>query len=280
MQRICKELPRNCEIISMTCTHHGSIMCHNDGIDFAVDYIASHPRCYALDLGDMIEAVATDDKRYNQPPEGMKELDESVPIRQAKQVIKRYKPIRKKLITILKGNHERYLQRIANFAQYIADELKVPYGTETCRIILENNGKSLFNIQAMHGTRLFNSKAKDYEQRLANKQAALKLYLQEQMGDCAIHLCGHAHQILIVPPAKRLYFVDGTDGVHQQYLKGSTQSGYIDPDQRWYACCGSARKSRLDGFDDYAQNYSPVELGFVRIIVDCGQIVKLEPFLI
>ena len=281
MQRILKQIPgRSFEVIAMSCTHEGSIMCHYEGINRAVDYIGSTKNCYALHLGDLIEAIATDDKRYNQPPPGKKELELSVPMQQAKQVVKRFKPIRRKFITILKGNHERYLQRIANFAEYIADELGVPYGTETCRIILESKMRPLFNIQAMHGTRLFTSHAKDYEQREANKKASMKLYLQDQMGDCSIHLVGHAHQILIVPPANRLYFVDGVNSVQQQYLKGAVNFGYINPEQRWYACCGSARKSRLDSYDDYAQNYEPTELGFVRIVVTDGQIEGLYPFLI
>ena len=199
---------------------------------------------------------------------------------QAKDAIKLFKPIRKRIIAGLIGNHERKLAKVGNLVDYICTELKVPYGTESCRIILENKGRPLFNVSAMHGTKVFNSHAKDYEQREANKKAALKLYLQEQMGDCAIQLCGHAHWIGIVPPANRLYFVDTPSGVCQQYLKGAADIGYIQPDQRWFACCGSARKSRLDGYDDYAQNYPPVELGFIKIIVDNGEIVRLEPFLI
>jgi hypothetical protein len=112
------------------------------------------------------------------------------------------------------------------------------------------------------------------------KKAALKLYLQNQMGDCAIQLCGHAHWIGIVPPANILYFLDGQKGVKQNYLKGVTISGYIQPDQRWYACCGSSRKSRLDGYDDYAQEYEPTDLGFVKIVVEDRQIKTLERFLI
>jgi hypothetical protein len=282
MQRILRNLPyKSFEILATSCEHEGSIMCHYQGIEKAIDYVAEKPNRYMIKLGDSIEAVCTDDKRYNQPEAGMREQEEPVPLLQAKGVIKRYLPIKKKIITVLLGNHERFLRKFGNLAKYIADELDVPYGTETCRIILNYKDKPLFNIQAMHGNRIFKSNAKDFEQREANKKAALKLYLQNQMGDCAIQLCGHAHWIGIVPPAKRLYFVDGVDGVQQQYLQKQTlSSGYIDHDRRWYACCGSARKSRLDGYDDYAQNYEPNELGFVKIIVDNGEIVNLEQFLI
>ena len=281
MQRIVSDLPKSFELIAGSCTHIGSIMCHYDGIKKTVDYIASAPRRYFLHLGDWIEAIMTDDKRYNAPPDGQKEKEQAIPIKQAKDAVELFKPIKKKIIVGLKGNHERFLSKFGDLVgSIICKDLEIPYGTESCRLIVENKGKPLFNIFAMHGNRIFSSHAKDYEQREANKKAALKLYLQEQMGDCSIMLCGHAHWIGIVPPAKRLYFVDSPVGVSQQYLKGSTSLGYIQPDQRWYACCGSARKSRLDGYDDYAQNYPPVELGFVKITVDCGEIVNVEPFLI
>jgi hypothetical protein len=278
MQRIVKDLPKSHEIIGMPCTHIGSIMAHTEGIEFAIDYIGTKKNCFAIHLGDWIEAICTDDKRYNAPPAGMKEKDIAIPDLQAEEAVRLFKPIRKRMITGLRGNHERKLVKFGDLARSICKGLNIPFGTETCRIIIENNGKPMYNIQAMHGNKIFNSNAKDFEQREANKKASLKLYLQEQMGDCAIHLCGHAHWIGIVPPAKRLYFVDRPFGVHQEYLHGSQTQGYIQPDQRWFACCGSARRSRLDGYDDYAQNYNPTTLGFVKIIVEDGQIQKLEPF--
>jgi predicted phosphodiesterase len=280
MQRIVADLPRTHEILAMSCSHIGSIMCHRSGLEKAIDYIASTKNCYAIHLGDWIESICTDDKRYHAPPDGMRDKEQPIPLMQSLDAISMFYPIRKKLITGLRGNHERKLANFGDLAKFICGELKIPFGTETSRIIIESKGQTLYKIQAMHGSKIFNSNAKDFEKREANKKAALKLYLQEQMGDCAIHLCGHAHWIGIVPPANRLYFLDGASGVHQQYLQGSSASGYINPDQRWFACCGSARKSRLDGYDDYAQNYPPVSLGFVKIIVEDGQIQTLEPFLI
>lgn len=281
MQRITANLPKSFEIISGSCTHVGSIMCHREGIEKTVDYVASGRNRFFLHLGDWIEAVCTDDKRYQSPPDGKREAEQPIPLLQARDAAQMFMPIRKKILAGLLGNHERKLSKFGNVVRdVICRELQIPYGTETCRIIINHNDNPLFNIQAMHGSRIFKSNAKDYEQREANKKAALKLYLQNQMGDCAIHLCGHAHWIGIVPPSNILYFSDSDEGVKQNYLRGLTKAGYIPPDQRWYACCGSARKSRLDGYDDYAQFYEPTDLGFVKIIVDNGEIVTLERFLI
>lgn len=284
MQRIVRELPANCEIISGSCTHIGSIMCHYEGLDKLKAHILEKENRFFIHLGDVIEAIAIDDKRYNPPPPYLntEKKETPIPLLQAREAMYILLPISDRIITILRGNHERKLLKFGDLIQTsICDVLGIPFGTECCRIIITNGGKPVFNIFAMHGHKIFKSNAKDPEQREANKKASLKLYLQHQMGDCAVMVCGHAHWIGIVPPSKRLYFMDGVDGVHQKYLKGQTSVGeYIDVDRRWYACCGSARKSRLDGYDDYAQYYEANELGFVKIVVKSGKVVRVEPFYI
>ena len=281
MQRICKDLPKSFEIIIGSCTHIGSIMCYYDGIEKAVDYVKSGKNRYFIHLGDWIEAICTDDKRYNAPPEHLKSKEEQIPFKQAKEAVRLFKPIKNKIIVGLWGNHERYLSKYGNLVEdHICSELDIPFGTEACRIILTNNNQPLFNIFAMHGRKIFNSSAKDFEQREANMKAALKLYLQEQEADCAVMVCGHGHKIIVCEPSKRLILLDGETTQHQQYLKGLTKTGYIQPDQRWYGMAGSARKSRLDGYDDYAQCFSPADLGFLKLIVENKEIIKLEHFYI
>lgn len=281
MQRVLKDLStKNFEIIAGSCTHIGSIMCHRSGIEFAVDYVAEKKNRYFIHLGDWIEAICTDDKRYNAPPDDLKDQEQTIPSKQAKDAIKMFAPIKNRIITGLCGNHERKLSHVTNLAEEICEGLGIPYGTEACRIIMQYRGEPLFNIFAMHGRKIFNSSAKDFEQREANMKAGLKLYLQEQEADCSIMLCGHGHKIIIVNPSPRLILMDGDSGQHHQYLQGVTGTGYIQPDQRWYAMCGSARKSRIDGYDDYAQCFPAADLGFVRIVVENGKIINLEPFLI
>jgi predicted phosphodiesterase len=279
MDRIKKGLPKTFEIIAGSCTHIGSVMCHRSGIEHAVDYIRATKNCYFIHLGDWIEAIATDDHRYNAPPDSLKSKEQVIPMRQAMDAVDMFMPIKNKIIAGLIGNHERKLSRYGNLIEdIICKELGIPYGTEACRIILENKGETMFSIFAMHGRKIFNSNAKDFEQREANAKAALKLYLQEQQGDAAIMLCGHGHKVIIVNPSPRLILLDGEDGQKQHYLKGVTTAGYIQPDQRWYAMCGSARKSRMDSVDDYAQCFPPADLSFVRIVVKDGQIQGLYPF--
>jgi hypothetical protein len=152
MQRICKELPKTFEIIAGSCTHIGSIMTHREGISYAVDYIASQKNTYFIHLGDWIEAICTDDKRYNAPPDDLKSKEQLIPMKQAADAAKIFKPIKKRILAGLIGNHERTLSRFGNLVEdIICKELEIPYGTELCRLILSHKGKPLFNIFAMHG---------------------------------------------------------------------------------------------------------------------------------
>jgi len=146
MQRIRCDLPKSFEIIAGSCDHVGSLMCHREGIEYAVDYVASSSKRYLIRLGDAIEAICTDDKRYNAPPDDKKDKEQAIPLLQANDAIKLYKPVKKKILAWLIGNHERKLSRFGNLAKHMADELNAPYGTESCRIILENKGRPLFNL--------------------------------------------------------------------------------------------------------------------------------------
>jgi len=88
MQRIVKNFPsKTFEIIAGSCTHIGSIMCHRSGIEYAVDYIASRENCFFIHLGDWIEAICTDDKRYNAPPRSLQGMEEPIPLLQTKDAI-------------------------------------------------------------------------------------------------------------------------------------------------------------------------------------------------
>jgi hypothetical protein len=128
-----------------------------------------------------------------------------------------------------------------------------------------------------HDVPIFKSNAKDFLQRQANVLAAMKVSLQDRMGDCAMMICGHPHQLLVIEPAPILYLTDGEHGVKQHYLKGSLgDGGYINPDQRWYGCAGSFRKKFVDSIDDYADQYSPNELGYLVCEIRNGGIQALR----
>lgn len=264
-------MPFSAEIIFAGDTHWGSHFTHEDGIDFLVDYVRSKPNRLMVHMGDWIEAITVDDKRFD--PRTTKV---PIPAEQAHQITRKFYPLRKRMITGLRGNHERAVHRTIDLASDICHDLGIPYGTDEARIIFTYKDQPFFNAFVIHGSKLFKSNAKDWEQQQANKKAALKLYLQNKMGDCAVMVCGHAHWLAVVPPSQRLFLLDGEGGVKQGYLGGSMgNGGYINPDQRWYGCSGSFYKRYIDGVSSYGA-YDPNELGFLTLIIERGEIIELK----
>lgn len=274
MIRVQKDLPNTCEVVFAGDTHGGSHFTHEDGIDFLIDYVASKKNRFMVHMGDWIEAISVEDKRFD-----VLTTKQPIPLTQAEDMVKRFKSIRKKIITGLRGNHERKLHRYGDLAKMICNDLGVPYGTDEARLIFTHKGEPFFNAFVVHGDKLFRSQAKDWEQQQANKKAALKLYLQNKFS-CAVMICGHAHWLASVPPAKRLYMVDGEKGVKQNYLGGEMGvRGYINPDQRWYGCSGSFYLRYKDGLSGYGI-FDPNELGFLSLIIRNGKIVELKEIVV
>lgn len=232
MERIVKEIPLDCEIALISDTHIGSKKAHITGIQRAVDFVKKKPNRFWIHLGDWIEAITTDDKRYE-----TETTEQPIPELQAKEAIEIFGSIAGQGICGLLGNHERKLSRTINFGRMICEGLNIPYATESARVLFEHEGRLLFKFFISHGNKVFRSNAKDFIQREANKKAALKVSLQYKMGDCSLMACGHAHWLGIVPPAKLLYLQDTESGIKHKYLnQDETPDGYIDFDRRWYCC--------------------------------------------
>ena len=276
MERIVKEIPRDCEIVLISDTHIGSKKAHITGIQRAVDFVKKKPNRFWIHLGDWIEAITTDDKRYE-----TETTEQPIPELQAKEAIEIFEPIAGQGICGLLGNHERKLSRTINFGRMICEGLKIPYATESARVLFEHEGRLLFKLFITHGNKVFRSNAKDFIQREANKKAALKVSLQYKMGDCSLMACGHAHWLGIVPPAKLLYLQDTEEGIKHKYLnQDETPEGYIDFDRRWYCCTGSFYKLFIDGISGYNEPFDPNDLGFLVVKIEAGKIVDVKEIIV
>jgi len=276
MERIVKEIPLDCEIVLISDTHIGSKKAHITGIQRAVDFVKKKPNRFWIHLGDWIEAITTDDKRYE-----TETTEQPIPELQAKEAIEIFEPIAGQGICGLLGNHERKLSRTINFGRMICEGLKIPYATESARVLFEHEGRLLFKFFITHGNKVFRSNAKDFIQREANKKAALKVSLQYKMGDCSLMACGHAHWLGIVPPAKLLYLQDTEEGIKHKYLnQDETPEGYIDFDRRWYCCTGSFYKLFIDGISGYNEPFDPNDLGFLVVKIEAGKIVDVKEIIV
>lgn len=283
MERIIFNVPtRTFDIAMPGDTHIGSSGVHWTGIDKLIKYVLAKPYRYWIHMGDWIDAICTDDKRFafNSKPDA-RDITGPIPLRQAMYAAEIFLPIAPRGICGLMGNHELKLHRFGNLTRdIICKNLNLAYGSYTARIIVMYGDEVLFRIFAWHGPAkgTIVSNAKDAEQRLANMKAALKMKMKYKMADCAVMAMGHVHKLLIVPPTGELYLHDTEKGMKADYLQGIQSGDYIHPDQRYYVCTGSFPKMYEDGQVGYAEvaGYDPVELGFPVIHVIDGQITEIE----
>lgn len=270
MQLIRADIKPDSDILLFGDTHEGTVAQHRDGVMEAIEYLATHKNAYGVFMGDEVEAIMVDDRRYDLEVHG-----KNTPLEQCKEVVKMFKSVRKKILCWLWGNHPQKLYRFGNLTRdVICKELEIPYGTWASKVDFQ-----WFKFFVIHGVRgRLTSNAKDYRQRKANIEAALIQKLVGKAGDCVLMACGHFHQLISVPPADKLYLIDDGRRVKQRYLTALQRGEWIDPDRRFYGCTGSFLKSTVIGSSTYAEieGYDPVELGCLIARVRDRKTVALD----
>jgi hypothetical protein len=218
-------------------------------------------RNVCLDHGDMIEAIEVRDKRFCLETTKIGAID-----KQIEHAIELRKPLKKKLVACLKGNHEQAVIKVTNPAQRICEGVGVRYGTYSAVInYLDKKGMPMFKHYTTHAYGSIRSDADDPVRQKSNKQLSLKRKLKSKFGDCLLNTCGHFHQLITLKPEPILYLTSENQEILHNYTEPRKKSGYIEPNHKFYASCGSFYKLYELGVDSYAEraNYDPVELGFV-----------------
>jgi hypothetical protein len=263
MKLIHKSVPDDWNLVLFGDTHEGTILRDKVGVQKCIDFIAtSKYPCYAIHMGDAIEAIKPDDPRYDP-----KLCTNKVPLEQADEVIQQLMPIKENLITCLLGNHEMKLHLFGNITEYICRQLNVPYGTYSSKVTFRFDDNSYIKGFFHHGFGSIGSYAKSPIQRQTTMLEALKRKLAFKSGDCKIMAIGHTHKLLICQPISELYLTSDQDRFYQGYTTDTSNGKYIHPDNRWYFNTGSFLKLYRDGVSGYADmfGYDPIELGFVLI---------------
>lgn len=286
MKLITKEMPINFNLFCMGDVHEGTVLFYRSGFGQFVDMVHSEfeglpaENNYIVHHGDGIEAITIDDKRYDpqliDDPRG-------TPFVQAQKHIDHLRPVAKKIVVLLQGNHEAKLSKYGDLSQYMARELNVPYGTYSSKIsYVTRSGNLMFKHFCTHGAKSITSTADDPKRRRVNMELILKRQLKHKAGDCLLESQGHTHKLLVCRPNPELYLTDNGEHVVQQYTHSHRAEGYIHPDHRWYASTGSFMKLYADGASGYAERfgYDPVELGFVVAIVRNRIIEEVRPIVL
>lgn len=276
-------LPENMQLYIIGDTHMGALNCSESSIRQLIDTISSEDDSYMVHLGDAIECILPNDKRFATCSVDWQRKCVT-PEEQAEAVVRLFSPLKGRILAWLMGNHEYKLVNSANFARMMAMNLDAPYGSAVCKLHLQFAKRKPIKFMLAHGSGAFRSQAKDAIQREANVKAALKQKLHRLAGDCVGMFCGHGHHMIAVDPTveKELYLTDDGKKIKQHYHVGADQSAaFIPPDSRWYGMTGSFLRlfsppgSEAVGYGEIAL-YSPAEIGCLVAIIRKGKMVKLE----
>jgi len=265
---ITKELPVNHNVFLFGDVHIGNVLRHKKGFDKLKHMMNSEydgipaKHNFGIDHGDIIEAITIDDPRIS-----LEAIPNAIPTAQMKQAIKEYQPIAHKLLFMLEGNHPLKLWRFGPITQLIADELKVPYGTWSAKLVArDKRGQLLYKSFHTHGRKSITSTADDPKRRIVNQRLILKRHLKFKMGDCILMCKGHVHKLIVCGPENELYITDDGTKIKQAYTMDHVNQTdeFIPWDHRTYVCTGSFVKLYGDNMSGYAEiaEYDPIEIGF------------------
>lgn len=274
MKLLSRSLPNDCEVVLLGDTHKGTILSNTDGVMGAIEYIGGQG-CFFFFMGDGIEAIVVDDPRFS-----LAEIDQdsSVPMTQAQAVIDEFKPIKKKCLGWLLGNHEVKLIKFGNLSEYIAKELGVPYGTYTTKLTLDFKHNKTLKFYLAHGWGSINSRLPDPMEREHSQRRSLKRLLYLKAGDCNLMAMGHTHKLLVAPPTPELFLIDDRENLKQHYTDDTMNGVYIPPDLRWFVNTGGFYRSYQTGLSSYVEvrGLDPAVLGFATVVIRGGEILEVK----
>jgi len=233
---------------------------------------------YGRQGGDMMEAIMVDDRRAK-----AETLKEPFVTKQKKMAMADMEPIKDRLLNILQGNHELKLWRQGDYAEEIADELGVPYGTYTMKqSILDKRDNLMFKVYQTHGGKTITSSADDPLRKATNEKLILKRHLKRKAADCAVMVKHHTHKMIVAKPESELYLYDDGKQIKQGYTGWGQNEPYIHPDARWYGNAASFLKLFGKDISGYAEVFEldPTELGWLILRVRNRKIVDLVPYYI
>lgn len=278
----------DCNIFLWGDTQWGNVGTHEAGIDRLFNTVHSEYRgCshnYAVHMGDHIEGIVVGDRRFA--------FDQLKPKKyflraQIDHAIKRERELRGKQILALNGNHEHvWTNTYGDITAEICEAVGCVYGQRSCvmRLVRKRRGQLIGRAHVHHGFGKLASNAKDFVQRRANMEAALKLKLQGLFDGAVVHAMGHTHQLIIVPPDPSVKMIARGDGEVQQAYPYSDEEILIDqaapfipPDFRWYVNTGSFLRSYSEEGVSYAEaaGMRPVELGYPVLAYRDARLVKI-----
>lgn len=298
MQIVHQPIPPNANIFLFGDSHEGLSTRHDDGWRQLVDMINHRydglpAKCnFGIDHGDSIEARTIDHPYYH--PDNNK-FTKGIVFAQWERALEDRKPIAKRLVTILDGNHDYSVWKFVEVASELSKKLtkhlkgkgEVIYGTYDCRVHWFDDHGPILKSYHTHGQKALNSAADDPKRRKANMELVLKRHLKFKFDDCALMCKGHTHKLLVCDPVSELGLYAEGDTIKQRYtlnpLIDISGEVPIHMDHRWYVNTGSFLKmhAELGQASSYTARgeYDPIELGFGIAKIRDRKLVEVEKVL-
>ena len=245
------------DIIGLGDIHLGNVGCDKKHLQEIIDYIKGKKNCYWLGMGDMVETINVNDKRFDpksiDPSYRIADLDD-LSTKQFADICKMLRPIKDKCIGLLTGNHEE-TSRLHYYRDVTLDlcrELNTQYLSYDAFIRLKfkrnsrPSGGLIYTIYATHG---FGGSRRNGPKvsRLEDLAAAF---------DADIIMVGHEHKKIIAPPITKLRCP------HEGALR-------LESRKQLAIMTGSFLKGYIPGAITYVEKkgYAPADLGVVKIMI-------------
>jgi UDP-2,3-diacylglucosamine pyrophosphatase LpxH len=283
-------LPKTHNVYLFGDSHKGTILQHKKGFRKMLKTLQDDPVGYGVHMGDSIEALMIDDKRWCN---ATYDKDYPLPLQQYEEVAAEMECVADKMVVYIEGNHDWTItnkvgpllksivcKTIAAKANKDGEYL---YGTHTCKMAIRSRtGDLLYKMFLTHGYRSISSIADDPVRRKSNMELALKRLLFRKAGDCIIQAMGHTHKLMVKEPIPELFLTDDGKQCVQDYTKTNQTDPYIAPDLRWYINTGCFYRLYHEGVSGYAERkgYDPNELGYAVVEVKDGNIQGVRKVII
>lgn len=177
--------------------HMGTQHCAESAIQQRVADIKGDKTAYWLGMGDYMEAILPNDKRFDHGGLADWVVRDDILESERKRVVALFKPIASQCLGLLTGNHEEtiHMNGEGDVTRHLCSDLNVPYLSAAAFINLRfnrNNAKHHFRIHAWHGA----GAAQSYGGRLMRLMALVNDV------EADIYLMGHLHTIMQHTPER------------------------------------------------------------------------------
>jgi len=247
-------------IIGVGDIHLGGVGCDKERLQEILDYIKNNDHCYWIGMGDYLESINPDDKRFDphsiDPEYDIPSLSNLLTT-QVEDMIEFFKPIAHRCIGLLAGNHEEKV-RLRYYRDVVYDlckELKVQYlgysafvRLRTVRKTKDTMGtRHIYTIFACHG----------YGAARKAGASVNRLVDVAHSFDADIIMLAHEHKKVASPPILKLSIqkVDELKLFVKKQVAVNT---------------GSFMKGYVVSGKSYVERamYPPTDLGVVKITVE------------